>query len=782
VSCDLPFSWDPTHISDSEAIDHDEPKARKTIEHGQLIVTRFNNLEHMDITTAEATAKLINENEIIPGLLEMLFYPGPKEHGLPCLEKVLSDRYRPLVVHASNNELDKNASDIPIPGRGRSQGTDCTMSGFQDPDRSKSNHDEVFPRIARGGKSNNNFKSSNSRAPAQPSRAVPNEIVTRKPRKITPGLILERTDGSPPTERTTAIVLKPPVSKQTGEAGKRRRKVAHVLREATHEKDGTSEEGVFEITIPSRDLAQESQYTRHEDSEVSKPPTSPAPPFAPDYCSDSHTFELSLPGPAHLDQTIKCPNKRSPKRELSDVVGDHISDCFGMHCHSQDSTEYFPSTAPSDPTSEGWTKGLRWSYATNTDADEALLDAGVWLWEKPITYFYPHQVPMKMSDPSVLAPVIVSHGSTGKSFPFIEYSGNMVYIVPHEIPWEDVRSVKCHPDFLPSGKLVEYQACEAAGYYVWRHDRDQLPCRKPDCEALVIDHSPSSVFCQGCGPKTIVRYCSFQHQIDDIEGHWVECGDPGLVMQSVIDHATAPACFFTKPPEIPERHGPYSLGSAHLKRQKTYFMNNGGYYTLFDTVTQTVTTLCWPTSDSNSQELNARIERLLIIAFFGTHEHGIITYIHRLLCELLCRTGEWTDQIKEILEIQLRSEFQDPDDLGNDLIWDNATYECECTSRALLLDSHLFTSEGKDVPTIGAKLQTSCLQKWVEQMENEYWILRAWRQQHPTEKDWRVRANGFGMIPLEPGKNIYQLGPGWTGWEGRPGNARYPDWILRQEL
>lgn len=735
----------------------------------------------MDITTAEATAKLVNEDKIIPGLLALIFDPGPKQLGPPCLEKVGSDKNRPVAVHAGKHELDEDQSETIKPGKSDSQETDHTGNGSKkaDPDKAKPSK-----RIAKWRTSVGNLKANNSKGSVEPSRAVQKEVATRKLREIERRSIQKQDGESRPTVRTKVIDPSPAVSKKRSRRSRPKSKTARALREPIRMKDDGSENVDKGALIPSGRSAQEPHSTMGEDSVAPKPSETSAPPSAPDCSSGCCTSELSLPRPSYFPPRVASPSKRALEEELSDIVSDDIHRYNGTHHYSRDSTGYAPRTAQPNSTSEGGVDGLAWAYATHTDADEALLEAGVWLWEKPRTYFYPHSISIKMSDPYVLAPVIVSHESTGTSFPFLEYSGETVHIIPHDEPWEDVRSVECHPDFLPPCKLVEYQACEAAGYYVWRHDRDQLPCRKPGCEALVMDHNLSSVFCQGCGPKTVIRYCSFEHQIEHIEEHWIECGDPGLVMQCVIDHATTPAYFSDKPPEIAERRGVCGLKCAELQRQKIYFMNNGGYYTLFDPVTHDIKTLSWPKSDPRWQELDARIERLLNIAFFGTHKHGIITYICRLLRELLCCTAEWTDQIQDILDAQIRNEFKYSGDLGSDLIHVGEDSQCDCKwpSRDFLPHGHLSTCTQEKMPTMGSNSETTGLKAWVERMEKEHWILRAWHQQHPTEKNWRVRANGFGMIPLQPGESIYRLGPGWIGWEGRKGNGRGRAWVLNKEL
>lgn len=666
----------------------------------------------MDLATAEATAKLINENKINPGLLELLFDPGPKKLGPPPSEIILSGENLPAIesLRVESDQIDsKEARSKNTVFRNAGNG----LNGVKKPFPKGIDHRRTPSTTTKQKKTSGPIRNDHNRGLVEPTRPVINNVAMRKPREIASKPINRREDKKPSIES---------------------------------EKTGTSE------SATSR-RGKKSYGTRSK---------------------------LSCEPQKLASEKRHRQEKGEPKDRSKSARGPQPT----VH---QDSMGSYPSSKPlaTEALAIGQAEtALTWAYATYTEADEALLDAGVWLWERPRTYFYPHLVSIKMSDPNVLAPVVVSHESTGTPCPLIEYSGEIVHIIPHEEPWEDVRSIECHPDYLPPCKLVEYQACEAAGYYIWRHDRNHLLCRKPDCDALVMDHCPSSVFCLGCGPKTIVRYCSFQHQTKDIDGHWTECGDPDLVMPYVIDHATAPDWFLNKPPAIAEKHGKGKFKSAKLHRQKMHFMNNGGYYTLFNPITHDQKRLSWSKTELDWQELDARIERLLNIAFLGGRNHGIIGYIYSMLRALLCSRGEWDGSVHELLKAQIRDEFQDSSSVydGFTDIRDEMPSDCEWTGRDYLPHGHFSQRVQNGIPTIGPQSRSAGFRLWVEQMENKYWILRAWRQQHPTEKDWRVRANGYGVIPLKPGEEVYQLGPGWTGWGGREGNVRGPDWALDQEL
>lgn len=416
-------------------------------------------------------------------------------------------------------------------------------------------------------------------------------------------------------------------------------------------------------------------------------------------------------------------------------------------------------------------KGLLWAYAISTEVDEALDDAGVFLWRKPNAHFQVQRLlRTEKFGCSDIAPVVVSHENTGDDEPIIEFDGDTVHIVPHEQCWEDVRSHESHPDFLVPWKLAEYQACEAAGYQVWRHDRDFLKCRKSACKATVSDYHRSVVVCLGCGPKSIVRYCSLRHQLDDIEEHWNECGTWNLLLRRVIDHTTTPSRFDRMYPAIKQRHG---SKTAALHRQGLCFALTCGHYTLFDPASNDSKTLCWPKEDPKWIEMDRRIERLLNVAFLDSWNHTILGYLYRLLRELLRSRGEWSYSTESLLKLQLESEFSDYKVNPN---WKNGDPPCECEWSGKLVSrlDHLSTCWAyTPVEDDGSPARSHrCIERIVEDYEERFWILRAWRHQHPMENNWRRRAAGYGFPNMVPDEGCYKLGPGWTGWGGENDNIR----------
>lgn len=417
----------------------------------------------------------------------------------------------------------------------------------------------------------------------------------------------------------------------------------------------------------------------------------------------------------------------------------------------------------------GGVQGLLWAYAVNPRVDKISEDAGAWLWEKPETYFCSQPLQhIEIYGCSVLAPVIVSHERTRDDKPIIEFDQNTIRIVPHEQCWEDIRSNESHPDFLVPWKLAEYQASEASGYQVWRHDRDLLECRLPNCKALVSDYHHSTIVCLGCGPKSIVRYCSLQHQMEDIEEHWQECGTWRVLLQRVIDHATAPNKFARMCPAIKQRHG---SRTAALHRQVLYSVYSYGHYTLFDPTSNRFEILCWSKQDPKWPEMDGRVERLLNIAFLDSWNHYVLGYLFRLLRELLRSRGQWYISTERLLKQQFEAEFSH---YKVNTHWRDGESPCQCewTGKISPRYDHLSTCfEYSPVAyDCGPVWRHNFIEATVTGYEERFWILRAWRQQHPTQNNWRLRAAGCGFANVIPDEGCYELGPGWTGWGGERDN------------
>ena len=413
-----------------------------------------------------------------------------------------------------------------------------------------------------------------------------------------------------------------------------------------------------------------------------------------------------------------------------------------------------------------------WSYASKNDNVILERQRGNWLYPRPPTHFNRRRKVRhtETAEGFLPAPVKISKFHTRSSLYAVLFDGETVEIVPHMSPWPDDRSDITHPDFLPAIKLTEYQACEKAGYQIWRFDRKRLKCQLLDCDECLSDEDASATYCPGCGPLTTVRYCSFQHQMQDAERHLPECGRLKFLIKPVVDEDSTPEHFQEQCPMIQERNGVKSLA---LYKQQLNTIISKGHYSVFVPGYLFPVPLSWPTNGDPTIaiEMDCRIERLLNITFLDTHEHSILSYLFGLLCVLLRKSfPHSSDVIVEALSRQFAQEYGQTE--SNWALYDT---HCECQWRGpSFLGEHEETCPWHDLPDLfrlrrGASVAEGIKSK-VEKYEARYWILRAWQQQHPTESSWwgRVEGAGFGGEDL-CGTTGYRLGPGFEGY-GEPGS------------
>ena len=420
----------------------------------------------------------------------------------------------------------------------------------------------------------------------------------------------------------------------------------------------------------------------------------------------------------------------------------------------------------------GGPQGVAWTYHTTSAVDRILREAFIFLWEKPKTYFQPLALRATEVDGELeMAPAVVLPNSVDNSKePKISWDGTTVQITAHYPPWPDMRSNPAHPDFLPLFKLAEYQACEVVGYRVWRHDRDVLPCALRDCSAVCSDFNPETRCCSGCGPKSVVRYCSFEHELQDIEKHWKICGMSRLVLQRIIDHATAPGNLENICPAIREVNGTRSFA---LHRQRHHASHAGGHYVLFNPTSGVPTVLKWPRTDQNCQDMDARIERLLNVVFLDGQRMKVLRYLYSLLRYMISISSINSQEPLTVLKSQFASEF------GSSIFRttnQDDIFPCECRwyDGRHFTKSHLRSCRWSpwNKPagvSIWRDETDEGVQKEVSELENRYWILRAWAQQHPTVRNWKKRAEGAGFEG-DFVNNEVRLGPGFVGWGAKLDN------------
>ena len=742
----------------------------------------------MDIQSAEATAKLVNAGKIDSDLLSLMTQRLPETKPLPitseteqcATRKKKKTQIQGLVQPQAVTDNHKPPSLAQPQFKGNKPIVDENLKNEKAPEQAKEviSARDTIPSIAQSlevhlpKKKKKTKKKPQQQNAARDKARQSGELPSKEPEVL---LEISHPDASkdgrlpntPPNTPLRATLLEPTLLMKT----------------------------VLDEMIIDEEICTAEHADLIEPCDACRPNEQSAFTDMPIQITSASRSSSSSPSPSdnYLEGTSVCPsiantNARVPQEQLTEgrpqlklrtsfdeticqpqpaLESTPISELF-----RQDSG-YSSPIIDVKPAGSRVLQGLKWTYATETEADADLLQAGVWLWNEPCGYLQPYRVfDREMYRHTTLNPVFISHQSTGDAQPMIEYDGTRIHIVPHAMPWPDLRATPGHPDFLVPRKLVEYQASEAAGYHVSRHNRSFLYCRKTGCDAQVVDDNSTSYICPGCGPKTVVRYCSFQHLAEDVKEHWEECGHPDLAINSVIDHVAERSNSYREFPAIKEKHG---IRSAARQLQQVFARYHKGHYTLFYPCSLKARTLSWPEADPKSEEMDGRVERLLNIAFLDSDDYYILSYLYRLLRHLLITTGEWDFNTQTALNTQFSMEFANG--LLNTLMFSSRPpCECEWTGQHFQQhESHLAVCSLMPKHGFGAMSPILGLRAYVERLENRYWILRASRQQHPTEKFWQRRAAGYAFPRVSIGLKMFTLGPGWTGWGGKEDDICLPD-------
>ena len=759
------------------------------MEHARLVVSKHGTLLEMDILTAEVTAKLVNAGKIDPVLLCFMTHKLTETKPLPVTSGAEQC--------AARKKNKSHLQGLVQPFRRVPDSNKLSSSAEQQSNGNKLISIEIF----NDGKASGRVKEAISGEETSLSIAESPEMHPLKKKKKKKVMKKSR--------RKNAAPKKVPLSEELPS------KEAEMLLETCFSegsKDGRSpttppgtplEAAIIETTmltkIVSNKIIMDEEIWTADHSKLIEPYDTSRPDELT--VTDMPTQEISAscstssPSPSenYLEGTPVCRGTADRDAHASGNDFTEGRPQLKLLTLFEETTSQPQTASESPPISEssrhdsGYSspitdvkpavsrrfQGLNWTYATQSEADADLLQAGVWLWHRPRGYLQAYRVfDGWTSLDTTLPPVFISHQSTGDAQPVIEYDGMRIHIVPHAMPWPDLRATPGHPDFLVPCKLVEYQASEAAGYCVLRHNRSYLYCRKTGCDRRVVDNNPSSCICPGCGPKTAIRYCSFQHLAEDVKDHWQECGHPDLAIDSVIDHVQERPNSYWEFPAIKEKHG---VRSAARQLQQVFARYHKGHYTLFYPCSLKAQTVSWPEADPKAKEMDARIERLLNIAFLDTDDYHVLSYLYRLLRQLLITAGEWDINTQSALNTQFSMEFNNG--LLNTLTFSpRAPCECEWIGQHFQqYASHLTVCSLIPKNGFGSTSPVLGLRAYVERLENRYWILRASRQQHPTEEFWQRRAAGYGFLGLSAGLKRFTLGPGWMGWGGKEENICLPD-------
>lgn len=427
----------------------------------------------------------------------------------------------------------------------------------------------------------------------------------------------------------------------------------------------------------------------------------------------------------------------------------------------------------------GLWQNIKWAYLTHTRADIELQSKGIWLFEKPFTC----TTEVRSNDLSGLqlqpsCPVVISSDFEDRSEPYLEYNDIALTMYTHLPPWtNDHRSIENFvglvPDFQSEVPLAEYQTLEALGSYVWRHDRDLLPCRGPDCKKVLSDMATTTLICLGCGPKSIVRFCSVRCHLASLRKHVQECWNPQLLINKLIDENSSPPRFSHLAPSLRDRHGHRTYQNY---RQRVAAQYSGGRYSMFNPLTEEATILTWDKRLSRNRhpelpypgyatEMESRIERCLNIALFDHTNTPIIEHLYRLLQLCLQGKNAWNPALAAVLTRQFLLEFDY--DVHTSLRIQASASFCECEWEGGAVQLHEATCSSR-YRGQGEMIQGQrSVRDVVEALENRYWILRAWRRRHRTEDAWNRRVMGVGFLGavVEEGW-MPKLGKGWVGFNG----------------
>ncbi|KAI4137379.1 MAG: hypothetical protein L6R39_007319 [Caloplaca ligustica] len=518
--------------------------------------------------------------------------------------------------------------------------------------------------------------------------------------------------------------------------------------------------------------------TDRSNQEVRGPPEA-APDIPQSYQHDPNTSrDLSLQSPpasTPFDRTLQSSslqtNSYNPSlhsmlsaEDMPGFLHGHVPPHQGAGTGGQNLRAY----------ATGW-NNIKWAYRTHTVADTELQRQGIWLFDCPTTSRT--QGNQGVADMALQHPngVIVAPFSQEPHTPSLLSDGETLILFTHSTPWHpDQRLVEythgLAPDNTIPTRLTEYQAMEALGYHVWRHDRNSLACANPQCRKMLSDHQIHTLICLACGPKTIIRYCTSICQVTDFRRHSQECGMPQLLIRAMVDDGTAPPRFGHVFPAIRDRGGVRRLAT---RRQGLYAQMTEGRYTLFEPLSGSPITLVWDSRvaagreipyQGYSAEMQARVERCLNIALFDHTQGLVVEYLFRLLQQCLRLKGA-AQTVGHTLVNQFALEFNWHANGSWRVTSGQPLCECEWSGEGVAARVHVAACRSRDrgVGEVFRGCQRS-LRGLVEGMEARNWILRAWRKQHPTEGDWQRRVLGHGFPGcVVPAGWAPRFGKGWMG-------------------
>ncbi|KAL2852403.1 hypothetical protein BJY01DRAFT_232614 [Aspergillus pseudoustus] len=322
------------------------------------------------------------------------------------------------------------------------------------------------------------------------------------------------------------------------------------------------------------------------------------------------------------------------------------------------------------------------------------------------------------------------------------------------------------------GHMITSQKPEG---FFWQLDSHGFPCAKSDCNKRCNLWDGATVICPRCGPYSETRYCSREHLLEDVKGHWANCGQD--TFQHPCRESTIPKDVRDGPPLIRCLHQ-YDTPERH--RQAVYFnmhSSAGDYFIFSDWID--ILEAGFPDDHLNLRCSSRifhvvkftdpgekdRFRRALAACLFITLEsHELTDYLFRLIRDKLRSTNLPPTTSLPNLETSLKYQLfhETAVSIQPDITGERHACETDWTgTNKRNCHDPICRSEYR---RLLGKLGGGSLQALVKHLEGSYWILRAARTTHPDVKDAKERMMGNGFEDVaEEDCRVFRRGDGWDG-------------------
>lgn len=333
---------------------------------------------------------------------------------------------------------------------------------------------------------------------------------------------------------------------------------------------------------------------------------------------------------------------------------------------------------------------------------------------------------------------------------------------------------------IPPPSPVKYQLVEKpkpGEGVTWDLTIHQFECAFEECKKECNLWDGQSVICPRCGPYSVVQYCGKKHMREDLNFHWLYCGQKKYALQHYCVASSIPPDLLKGGPMIPNLH---SWDTPQRHRQAVWFKtgHREGDYFLFTDWTEMVLQGIVPGQDleptCSSQvsmsvkfddpEERDRFRRILAVCLFAATElRELVIYLYRMIRDKLRELDHWNAHVEVMLRLQFSHEmgFKPTSEMTGD------RHACP-TSWSGLSPRHCRDSvcvQEREAPLVGQLAHLGHgFEHLCNAMEADYWVLRVNRITHPTCKKPEARMRGEGYPQVAP-QDRREFRRGW-GWDG----------------